>query len=50
MEPKWNKAIFNELQYVMKKFSKNTLDETDEDTFDVTMVAEYAPEIFTLLA
>ena len=49
MEPKWNKAIFNELQYVMKKFSKNTLDETDEDTFDVTMVAEYAPEIFNYM-
>lgn len=49
MEPKWNKSIFNELQYVMKKFSRTTLDENDEDTFDVTMVAEYAPEIFNYM-
>lgn len=49
MEPKWNKVIFNELQYVMKKFSRTTLDENDEDTFDVTMVAEYAPEIFNYM-
>lgn len=49
MEPKWNKVIFNELQYVMKKFSRTTLDENDEDTFDVTMVAEYSPEIFNYL-
>ncbi|CAK7902456.1 G2/mitotic-specific cyclin-4 [[Candida] anglica] len=49
MEPHWNKAIFNELQYVMKKFSRNTLDDNDEDTYDVTMVAEYAPEIFNYM-
>lgn len=49
MVPKWNKAIFNELQYVMRKFSRNTLDENDEDTYDITMVAEYAPEIFNYM-
>lgn len=45
-EPKWNKQIFNKLQTVMRTFSKAALDENDEDTYDVTMVAEYAPEIF----
>lgn len=49
MEPQWNKSIFNELQLVMKKYTRSTLDEDDEDTFDVTMVAEYAPEIFNYL-
>ncbi|CAN3360568.1 G2/mitotic-specific cyclin-4 [Diutina catenulata] len=49
MEPKWDRAIFDELQYVMQKHSRTTLDEADEDTFDVTMVAEYAPEIFNYM-
>lgn len=49
MEPKWNSTIFKELQTVTKKFARNTLDENDEDTFDVTMVAEYAPEIINYL-
>lgn len=49
MEPKWNKAIFNELQYVMRKMTRTSLDENDEDTYDVTMVAEYAPEIFNYM-
>ncbi|EDK39961.2 hypothetical protein PGUG_04059 [Meyerozyma guilliermondii ATCC 6260] len=49
MEPKWSKAIFNELQYVMRKMTRSTLDENDEDTYDVTMVAEYAPEIFNYM-
>lgn len=48
-EPKWNREIFNELQHVMRKHSTTTLDENDEDTYDVTMVAEYAPEIFNYL-
>ncbi|SGZ55604.1 CIC11C00000004453 [Sungouiella intermedia] len=48
-EPKWSRAIFNELQHVMRKYSTTTLDEKDEDTYDVTMVAEYAPEIFNYL-
>lgn len=48
-EPKWNRAIFNELQRIMHKYSRTTLDADDEDTYDVTMVAEYAPEIFNYL-
>lgn len=48
-EPKWNRRIFNELQSVMQKYSKVTLDENDEDTYDVTMVAEYAPEVINYL-
>lgn len=48
-EPRWTKQIFNELQHVMAKHSSATLDENDEDTYDVTMVAEYAPEIFNYL-
>lgn len=49
MEPKWSRAIFNELQYVMRRMTRSTLDENDEDTYDVTMVAEYAPEIFNYM-
>lgn len=49
MEPKWNSTIFKELQAVTKKFARDVLDENDEDTFDVTMVAEYAPEIINYL-
>lgn len=49
MEPVWNKPIYNELQFIMKKYSSKTLDETDEDTYDVTMVAEYSPEIFNYM-
>lgn len=48
-EPKWNKHIFQKLQTVMRTYSRATLDEEDEDTYDVTMVAEYAPEIFNYL-
>lgn len=48
-EPKWNKAIFSELQQVMQKHADRSLDVTDEDYYDVTMVAEYAPEIFNYL-
>lgn len=48
-EPRWNRHIFNELQRIMHKYSRATLDDDDEDTFDVTMVAEYAPEIFNYL-
>lgn len=48
-EPPWNREIFVELLEVMRKYARQTLDENDEDTFDVTMVAEYAPEIFNYL-
>lgn len=49
MEPIWTKAVFHELQYVIKKYLRTTLDPEDEDTYDVTMVAEYAPEIFNYM-
>ena len=49
MQPMWNNAIINELKYVIQKYSRNTLDENDEDTYDTTMVAEYSPEIFNYL-
>lgn len=48
-EPKWSRQIFDELKYVMHKYSEMVMDEKDEDTYDVTMVAEYAPEIFNYL-
>lgn len=48
-EPRWSRQIFHELQYVIQKHSRTALDENDEDTYDVTMVAEYAPEIFNYL-
>lgn len=46
MEPGWNSSISKELHDIVHKYSRDVLDENDEDTFDVTMVAEYAPEIF----
>lgn len=49
MEPIWTNAIYSELQRVVRKYSRTSLDESDEDTFDVTMVAEYAPEIFNYM-
>ncbi|KAJ8141195.1 hypothetical protein OY671_005625 [Metschnikowia pulcherrima] len=48
-EPKWSRAIFDELRYVMRKYANTNMAEDDEDTYDVTMVAEYAPEIFNYL-
>lgn len=47
--PIWNRRIFTELRTIMGKYLRSTLDEQDEDTHDVTMVAEYAPEIFNYL-
>ncbi|KAK6464319.1 cyclin-like protein [Scheffersomyces coipomensis] len=49
MEPIWNARISQELHTIMRKFAHTVLDENDEDTFDVTMVAEYSPEIFNYL-
>lgn len=49
MEPRWDRSIYEELQYVVRKYQRVTLDEDDEDTYDVTMVAEYAPEIFNYM-
>lgn len=48
-EPIWTKAIYEELETIMNKYSSKALDVNDEDTFDVTMVAEYSPEIFNYM-
>lgn len=47
--PKLTPEIHQELLQVYRVFYQETLDEEDEDTFDVSMVAEYAPEIFNYL-
>ncbi|KAI0463294.1 hypothetical protein LJB42_003315 [Komagataella kurtzmanii] len=44
--PVWDSRIHHELTYVNSKFQRDSPDEDDEDTYDVTMVAEYAPDIF----
>ena len=49
MTPRWDRKVYDELQYVRHKYQRATLDENDEDTYDVTMVAEYAPEIFNYM-
>ncbi|RCK66380.1 G2/mitotic-specific cyclin-4 [Candida viswanathii] len=49
MKPIWSNSCVNEVKYVIQKYSRTTLDEDDEDTYDATMVAEYAPEIFNYL-
>lgn len=49
MEPIWNQTIYEELEMIISKYATTTLDENDEDTFDVTMVAEYSPEIFNYM-
>ncbi|CEP20754.1 CLB4 [Cyberlindnera jadinii] len=46
MMPILNERIHRELYEVHRLFYSDQLDPTDEDTFDVSMVAEYAPEIF----
>ena len=49
MKPIWSNSCVNEVKYVIQKYSRTTLDEDDEDIYDATMVAEYAPEIFNYL-
>ncbi|CAI5760317.1 unnamed protein product [Candida verbasci] len=49
MQPIWNNSIILELKRIIRKYSRNELDPNDEDTYDSTMVAEYAPEIFNYL-
>lgn len=49
MKPIWSNSCVNDVKYVIQKYSRTTLDEDDEDTYDSTMVAEYAPEIFNYL-
>lgn len=49
MSPKWNSRIYQQLQRVITRFSRDLPDEEDEDTHDISMVAEYAPEIFNYM-
>lgn len=49
LSPLWNESIYAEIQAVYSKFSRDTLDENDEDTYDTTMVAEYAADIFNYM-
>ncbi|RLV89984.1 G2/mitotic-specific cyclin-4 [Spathaspora sp. JA1] len=49
MQPLWNASIISEMRRIVHKYSRDTLDEEDEDTYDPAMVAEYAPEIFNYL-
>ncbi|EGW30062.1 B-type cyclin [Spathaspora passalidarum NRRL Y-27907] len=49
MQPTWTPSIIAEMRRVVHKYSRDTLDEDDEDTYDPAMVAEYAPEIFNYL-
>lgn len=44
-----NSQVLRELQIVYSNFHSDELNEEDEDTFDVSMVAEYSPEIFNYL-
>lgn len=46
---KYNDKIEYHLQYVFAKNNKVYLDPDDEDTFEPSMVAEYAPEIFNYM-
>ncbi|CCH40611.1 G2/mitotic-specific cyclin-B1 [Wickerhamomyces ciferrii] len=47
--PELTPKIHQELMQVYDIFHSDKLDEEDEDTFDVSMVAEYSPEIFNYL-
>ncbi|ODV84571.1 hypothetical protein CANARDRAFT_200950 [[Candida] arabinofermentans NRRL YB-2248] len=49
MSPIMNDSIVDEITNAFKKYSNNYLDPNDEDTFDVTMVAEYGNQIFNYL-
>lgn len=47
--PVFNRSVLQELQQVYRLHNSETLDEEDEDTIDVSMVAEYSPEIFNYM-
>lgn len=49
MSPKWDAKIERELESVVYKFYREEPDPEDEDTWDVSMVAEYSPEIFNYM-
>jgi G2/mitotic-specific cyclin 3/4 len=47
--PKLSSQIHKELTVIYRKFYSESLDEEDEDSYDVSMVAEYSPEIFNYI-
>ncbi|KAG0677734.1 hypothetical protein C6P40_000666 [Pichia californica] len=49
LSPILNDSIRLEIDRVYTRFSRDTLDPNDEDTYDVTMVAEYGNRIFNYL-
>lgn len=49
LSPILTDSIREKIDYVYSKFSRDTLDPDDEDTYDVTMVAEYGNRIFNYL-
>ncbi|WLF81409.1 B-type cyclin [Lodderomyces elongisporus] len=49
MKPIYTPSSHAELRRIVAKYSRDTLDPEDEDTYDATMVAEYAPEIFNYM-
>ncbi|KAG7748441.1 hypothetical protein KL912_002346 [Ogataea haglerorum] len=49
MSPRWDASIEAELTAVVRKFFREDPDPGDEDTWDVSMVAEYGPEIFNYM-
>lgn len=49
MMPLLNQKVHQELFAVYHAFYTESLDEEDEDTYDVSMVAEYSPEIFNYI-
>ncbi|QPG73293.1 hypothetical protein FOA43_000603 [Brettanomyces nanus] len=49
MTPIWSSKIQQDLESAVYKYYRPDPDPEDEDTWDVSMVAEYAPEIFNHL-
>lgn len=49
MSPIINREISNEITQIYRIFDKQTLDPSDEDLYDTTMVAEYGKSIFNYL-
>lgn len=49
MSPVMNERVYEEIARAYRKYSRDTLDPDDEDTYDITMVAEYGNQIFNYL-
>ncbi|TID22547.1 hypothetical protein CANINC_003322 [Pichia inconspicua] len=49
LSPILTDSIREKIDHVYSRFSRDTLDPDDEDTYDVTMVAEYGNRIFNYL-